>query len=129
MPTKPTTMQALLRYALRLPDTADGVACAGTALESRTVKRGNKAFLFLRATEARLKLGPSQAEAAALAAKEPGRYTAGAHGWVLVKFDGKPVPLDVLQRWVQESHSLLGSGGTPAKKASPKRKAKSSKPR
>ena len=57
------------------------------ALESRTARTRGKAFLFLRATEARLKLQASLKDAAARAAKEPGRYVVGSGGWVLVKLD------------------------------------------
>jgi len=101
-------MQVLRQFALQLPATEEGVACEGTALESRTVKRENKAFLFLRATEVRLKLAASLKEAAALASKDPTHFSLGAHGWVLVKFAGASDPLDVLKRWIEESYSLLG---------------------
>jgi YjbR len=107
-----TTMRVLRRFALQLPETDEGIACEGTALESVTVKRKNKAFLFLRATEARLKLASSLPEAAALSSQEPTRYTVGAHGWVLATFDSGAVPLDVLKRWIEESYSLLGGRTT-----------------
>jgi hypothetical protein len=108
-------MQVLLEYALRLPQTEEGVACEGTALESHTVKTNKKAFLFLRATEARLKLAASLKEAAALAAQDANRYSVGAHGWVLVKFeDSSDYPLDILKRWVKESYLLFGNSKTPS---------------
>ena len=52
------------------------------------------------------------------------RHTVGAHGWVMVKFDDAPLPLDVLKRWVEESHSLLatakaGGQGNPLFKMDP----------
>src|SRR5262249_44961069 len=123
-----TTMQALRRFALRLPDAEEGIACEGTALESRTVKRKNKAFLFLRATEARLKLAASLTEAAGLASQEPTRYSLGAHGWVLVKLEGGPVPLDVLKRWIEESYSLLGGSTSTSTRSSPARLKVKKKP-
>jgi hypothetical protein len=126
-----TTMQALLKYALTLPETEEGIACEGTAVESHTVKTKKKAFLFIRASDARLKLATSLPEATALAAKEPERYSVGAHGWVLIKLDGSAAyPLDVLKRWVKESHALFGgSDGVAAKSrtASRQDKKKSSK--
>ena len=112
-------MQALRSFAVKLPETDEGVACEGTALESRTVRRKGKAFLFLRATEARFKIGPSIADAKARAAKDPQHLQVGAGGWALVKFDGATLPLDVLRGWVAESHELAGGG----KPASPKKKA------
>jgi hypothetical protein len=112
-----TTMQLLLQYALSLPETEDGIACAGTALESITVKTKKKAFLFVRSTEARLKLAGSLTEAAKLAAQQPEHYAVGAGGWVLIKFeDPADHPLDVLKRWVKESHSLFANDEAPTAK-------------
>jgi hypothetical protein len=123
-------MQLLHRFALQLPETEEGVACEGTAAEARTVKRNGKAFLFLRAVDARLKLAASLEGAAALASKEPTRYSVGAHGWVLVKFQDASDPVDVLKRWIEESYSLFGGGKTSSTKSSaatPKTKKKPSK--
>ena len=100
-------MVALRKFALRLPDAEEGVACKGTPLEARTFKIGKKAFLFLRPKEARLKLGASLKDAAKRASKEPDRYVVGASGWVLLKFDDATDPLDVFTRWVSESHALF----------------------
>jgi hypothetical protein len=109
--------------ALRLPETAEGVACEGTALEKRTITARGKAFLFLGPTNAMLKLGASVAEATALAANEPNRYRVGAHGWVTVTFGaGASLPAGLMARWVEESYrlvapkqllALLPEGGTP----------------
>jgi hypothetical protein len=55
MPAKPATIQSLRQIALRLPGTEEGVACAGTSLEKRTIKVRGKAFLFLGAGDAMLK--------------------------------------------------------------------------
>jgi hypothetical protein len=124
-------MQALRRFALRLPDTEEGVACAGTALESRTVRTRGKAFLFLRATEARLKLQASLKDAAARAAKEPGRYVVGSGGWVLVKLDDSTDPIRGLEGWIAESHALFAgqkaAGGATRGKAKTASRAKRSK--
>jgi len=101
-------MQALRTLALRYPEAEEGVACKGTALESVTVAARKKAFLFLRATEIRLKLGESLAEATKLAAKERERCKAGAGGWVVVTVkDGQSPPPGVLERWIDESYRLL----------------------
>src|SRR5688572_15785556 len=78
--------RALRSAALRFPEAEEGIACEGTALEKRTIKARNKAFLFLGATDAMLKLHDSVAEATKLASKQPDRYKVGAHGWVTVSF-------------------------------------------
>jgi hypothetical protein len=79
------------------------------------VKVGDKAFLFLRQREARLKLGASLAEAAALAKKAPERCEAGKGGWVKVVIEDDDVtPLALLQRWVKESYALLAPKTTAA---------------
>ena len=48
--------ETLRRVALRYPEAEEGVACEGTAAEKRTIKARGKAFLFLGATGAMLKL-------------------------------------------------------------------------
>jgi len=107
--SKVTTSEALRRLALQLPMAEEGIACAGTALEKRTIKAGSKAFLFLGATDAMLKLSDSLAEAEKYAVQEPESCKVGAHGWVTAKIGGArgAVPLDVLQRWTLESYGLL----------------------
>ena len=106
--SKSTSMLALRTFALRLAETEEGIACKGTLLESRTIKTRGKAFLFLRPTEARLKLGASLKEAAARAAKSPDRCVVGTGGWVKLKLDDASDPLDVYRRWIAESHALFG---------------------
>jgi hypothetical protein len=101
------TMRALRAHALRHAGVEEGVACEGTALESRTVKVRGKAFLFLRSGDARLKLGPSLAQAK----RTPG-CKAGAGGWVHVTFEAGPA-LGTLKTWVDESYAQLA----PAPKA------------
>jgi hypothetical protein len=98
----------LRRLALLLPGTAEGVACAGTALETRTITAGGKAFLFLRDTDARLKLRESLPEVTELAAGRPERYAVGAHGWVTVQLTAEAAP-DPFDRWIEESFRLLAS--------------------
>ena len=101
-------MKTLRELALRYPEAEEGIACAGTAIEKRTIKVRNKAFLFLGMDDAMLKLGDSLAEAAKLAAKEPELCKTGAKGWVTVKIDADASPpLDVLARWIDESYRLL----------------------
>ena len=100
--------EVLRRAAMRCPDAEEGVACAGTALEKRTVKVRNKAFLFLGAADAMVKLADSLAAAAELADAEPGRFKVGAHGWVTITFgDADSLPMDLLVEWVGESYRLL----------------------
>ncbi|MBM3981834.1 MAG: MmcQ/YjbR family DNA-binding protein [Planctomycetes bacterium] len=127
-------IETLRAAALRLPGTAEGVACEGTALEKRTIKARGKAFLFLGPTSAMLKLGASVAEATALAAAEPDRYRVGAHSWVTVTFGaGASPPAGLMARWVEESYrlvapkqlsALLPGGGAPTPApAKPRKKA------
>jgi hypothetical protein len=112
-----TPMIALRELALALPDVKEGIACAGTALERRTIKTRNKAFLFVGAADAMLKLQASLAEAAKLAAKQPGRYKVGANGWVKLAFSAKEPPqLDVAKRWIAESYALMTAAKATAKK-------------
>jgi hypothetical protein len=121
--------------ALRFPETEEGIACAGTSLEKRTIKVRNKAFLFLGAADAMLKLRESLPQAAKLAANEPGRYAVGANGWVKVTFaDATNLPIDVLVNWIGESYKLMApkqaGAAAPArtgKKAARPRRARDSK--
>src|SRR5262249_40353424 len=106
---KASMMEALRKIAVRLPGTEEGIACKGTALESRTFKLRKKAFLFLRTTEGRLKLDESIQEATALSAQVPEHCSVGAQGWVLVRFEGNSIPMNVLERWVKESHRLYAN--------------------
>jgi len=108
-------MKALRKVALRLPDTEEGVACEGTPAERRTVKARKKAFVFLGVSDVMVKLDGSIAEARRLAAKEPSRFKVGTNGWVKATFDGNArPPLDVLERWIEESYGLItGRGDAP----------------
>jgi hypothetical protein len=101
-------LQALRKLALGYPEAEEGIACAGTSLEKRTIKARNKAFLFLGVSDLMLKLGDSVPEATSLAAKNPACCKVGASGWVTVSIgpDASPT-LDVLERWVDESYRRL----------------------
>ena len=93
------------RAASELPDVEEGVACEGTAVESRTFKVQGKAFLFLRPRTAMLKLGESAMEAAGMGEKEPGRYRVGAGGWATITLDDEwSPPPRVMARWIAESY-------------------------
>lgn len=100
--------QTLRKFALRYPEAEEGIACKDTALECSAFKARKKTFFFLGHTDAKVKLGASLGEAAKLAAKEPDRYQVGSSGWVSIKFGADaPPPLDVLERWIDESYRLL----------------------
>jgi hypothetical protein len=101
-------MKALRRAALRHPDVHEGVSCEGTSLEKRTVKAGNKAFVFLGVADVMVKLRASLPQARRMAKKEPSRYKAGAHGWVTARLtDDQTPPMALLHRWVDESYHLV----------------------
>ncbi len=103
-------MTNLAKIASALPGTEQGIACAGTALESRTYHVKKKSFLFVSKEQARLKLDASAPEARKLG------FPVGANGWVTVPLDELPAPA-VIQRWIAESHALVTR---PAAKAKPK---------
>jgi hypothetical protein len=100
--------QAMRAMALRYPEAEEGIACKGTALECSAFKAQNKTFLFMGTAELTLNLQGSLPEADGLAAKEPSRYSAAPIGWVTVRFspDGSP-PLELLEKWIDESYRLL----------------------
>jgi len=103
---------ALRKFALDLEGAEEGIACAGTAIESRTIKVGGKAFLFLGAKDIRLKLTASIAAAKKLAKKNADLYTVGAGGWTKIALGGKEPPLALLEGWALESYVAM----KPAKK-------------
>ena len=106
--TADTLAAALRAAALRYPETTEGVACEGTAIEKRTIKVRNKAFLFLGKGDVMLKLRDSAEEAAKLATEQPGRFKLGANGWATAKFSPEePPPVELLTRWIDESYRLL----------------------
>jgi hypothetical protein len=126
MSERDAIVATLQRAAERLPDVEQGIACAGTVIESRTYKIGGKAFLFLGPKVARFKLIDSAKEMAARAKKEGTRYSIGAGGWAALTLDGKSPVKGDLEKWVGESYRALGGGGgKPA--AKPARAAKRSR--
>lgn len=100
--------------ALALPDVERGIACAGTALESRSYLTRGKAFLFVSKKDARLKLVPSSSEAKKLG------FKVGANAWVTIPLDAVPTTA-IAKRWVAESHSLVA--GESKARAVPKKKS------
>ena len=101
-------VKALRQTALKYPETSEGIACAGTPIERRTIKVRKKTFLFLGKGDAMLKLKDSLPEAKRLAKKEPERCKAGSAGWVTVVVkDDALTPPAMLKRWVDESFRLL----------------------
>ncbi len=83
----------------------EGVACAGTKLESRTFRVANKAFLFVSAKHARLKLAASASDAKQLG------FDVGASGWVKVPLDALPAAA-TCKRWIAESRALFAPPAT-----------------
>jgi hypothetical protein len=100
------TEQVLAKAAKALEDVGEGIACAGTALESKTYTVRGKAFLFLGPKDARLKLAESAEEARALAKQPDSSVRIGAGGWTTIRLAGGVAPADsVVRRWVAESHA------------------------
>lgn len=107
-----TTEDTLVTAASRIPGVVTGVACAGTALESRTFTIARKAFLFVGVKEARLKLLASLGEARKLAEQFPEAVRVGGVGWVTIALHATAgLPSPVLARWVVESHELFAGTG------------------
>jgi len=110
-------LEALAR---ELPEVEIGIACAGTALESRTYRVKGKAFLFVSREHLRLKLERSIGEARQHGAE------VGAGGWTKLALDALPSRA-TLKRWIAESHGLLGAvrarSSTTKRKTATKRKA------
>lgn len=111
----PEDLETLRAFALGLPEAVAGIACAGTALERRTVAVRKKVFLFLGAGEAMVKLGASLEAAVERAAREPGRCKVGKNGWVKVRIgedvSGEEGDGEWLRRWVDESYRLMAPRG------------------
>jgi hypothetical protein len=97
-------MVDLGRIALALPEVVQGLACAGTALESRTYLTEKKAFLFVAKKQARLKLADSAQQARKLG------FAVGANGWATLPLEALPAT-PVLKRWIAESHALVPKPG------------------
>jgi hypothetical protein len=120
MKTKsPPPTDALRAIAMSLPDVEEGVACKGTPIEKRTFKAKKKAFLFLGVRDAMVKLSDSVAGATKLAAKHPTRYKVGSNGWTTAMFgEGMDAPLDLLERWIDESYRVVTSSKSKSKSKS-----------
>lgn len=119
-------IETLRALAMKHDGVTEGIACAGTALERRTMKVGAKAFLFVGAEDAMVKLAASLPEATRLAKAEPARYRVGSGGWVKATFTAAAPPArDVLARWIAESYALMAAPAAKTKPARlPKRKRK-----
>lgn len=106
--TSDRLMAQLRDAAMSHPEVSEGIACAGTPIESRTLKVGRSAFVFLRSGQARLKLADSLPEAIRLQELEPGHYQVGSKGWVKVNWSVEHTPpLPVLKGWIAESYRLM----------------------
>lgn len=116
------TEAVLVKAANALSDVEEGIACAGTSLESKTFTVRGKAFLFIGPKNARLKLAQAAGEAKEWAAKPDSVVNVGTGGWVAIRFDDGVRPADsILRKWVAESHTLFAGS---AKSPSPKPGAK-----
>ena len=111
------SMADLRAIALALPDVEQGLACAGTALESRTYNVRKKSFLFVSNSQARLKLDASAAEARKLG------FGVGANGLVTLPLEQLPVAA-VVKRWISESYGLIAEGSASKAKSPPAAKKK-----
>jgi hypothetical protein len=99
-------VQALCKAALAFDGVEEGVACAGTVLESAAFKVKKKTFLFVSEKSARLRLTSSRAEAARLAKKEPQHFQIGPQGWAKI-FLSEPPSLELMLRWLDESYRAV----------------------
>ncbi len=113
------TLEAI---AERIPGVTRSVACKGTALESTTFNAGGKAFLFVGAAHARLKLAASIADA-----KEAG-LDVGAGGWARLDLAAAAPSRARLARWIAESHALVAPEprARPAPRPAARRRGRSS---
>ena len=98
--------QTLRSLALQFPAAEEGIACAGTASEKRTIKVRGKAFLFLGANDLMLKVRDSLPEATDAASRAAGEVVVGIRGWITVK-NLDLIPLAQLVRWLHESYRLF----------------------
>ncbi len=95
---------------MRYPEAHEGVACAGTAIESVTVKVKKKAFLFIRDADARFKVSASLDELKRLAAASPDRYEAADNGWIKITFANGATPTEEqANRWIDESYRVMAT--------------------
>jgi hypothetical protein len=104
--------QAVSKIASGLPDVVQSIACEGTAIESSSwgVKKKNFLFLGLKGGcyTLRLKLAASVPEAKKLMKQDPERFNIGVGGWAKVTFgEAEKAPVELLRRWIAESHRLI----------------------
>lgn len=103
-------LDAMAQHALQYPEVTEGLACAGTAIESRTIITGKKAFLFLRRKEVRMKVGDSFPQLQQLEAAHPDQYEAGKAGWIKITLEAGADPAaSDWRRWIDESFRLLAT--------------------
>ena len=96
----------LRSLALGFPEVIEGDSCV-----KRSFKARKKGFLYLGEKpdeyNVMVKLGPSVAEATAMAAERPGSWSVGNGGWAILKFDpAETPPKGLLERWMEESYRL-----------------------
>jgi predicted DNA-binding protein (MmcQ/YjbR family) len=110
MPTKKNpTADALRAFALGLPETREDFPWG-----ERVVKVKDKVFVFLGRDDedgwgVTVKLPSSGLIALSLPFLSPTGYGLGKSGWVTAKFTArdKPPPIDVLQKWIEESYRAV----------------------
>lgn len=98
---------ALRQFALKFPETHEDFPWG-----HRAFKVKGKIFVFMGnaegATSLSFKLPKSSKVALKNSFASPTRYGMGKHGWVSVAFDtGDKLPLDLLQKWIDESYRAV----------------------
>jgi predicted DNA-binding protein (MmcQ/YjbR family) len=122
--------KALRAQGLAYPETTEDFPWG-----HRTLKVRGKAFVFMSREEGfslSVKLPSSGHVALDLPFAEPTGYGLGRSGWVTASFaPGKPVPLDILSDWLEESYRAVApkrvSAQLDARAAAPKSRPKRSK--
>lgn len=100
-------MRALIASAAKLPGVTEGIACAGTALESRTLTIEGKAFAFFGPSVMRVKLARSLPAAEKLARTRPGSCVPSASGWTKCTLGPGMLPVTTLAKWITESYRMF----------------------
>jgi hypothetical protein len=104
------------RLATRHDGVTVGVACAGTAVESRTYRVGDKAFLFVGKRDLRFKLDGSVAAATAAG------VDVGKGGWAKLSIESGRLPRQ-LDAWIAESYQLMAPPAVVTVVSKPRRQA------
>jgi hypothetical protein len=122
-------MRGLIASAAKLPGVEEGIACAGTALESRTLKIGDKAFAFFGPNDLRIKLAQSLVAAQRLAKARPGSCVPSASGWTKCTLGPGMLPISTLTKWISESYRMFAPPpyGNAAEKRKPAKKSPAKK--